>query len=452
MTRAFVFVVCGPRDHIETLNTSLPYLRRFSRHEILVVTDLARNQATIQHDRILDVSTPATLTHHQASIYLKTGLPRWLPPGQVYCYVDSDILAVDHRVNDVFDQDRGIVAFAPDHCPLANFSPHATRCGSLERHERRRAEFERHMGEANSKRADLMESLREWRDHEQQLKQPPLRRRMVTLRWLIRQWRNMNRRDSSSRILRLTQFAKHFSLRGFRYDRSKQEWCDLYGNRLICNFSRFFHERGFEFDLASRTWYDLCGNYVMGDTLSGQSARLGGIFHHDPVRQCWLDENDESVLEPARCSHLVNKIEDEFRVRVNDGSWRHWNGGLFVFDDRSRAFLDYWHEASRRIFQRPDWRVRDQGTLVAATWKFGLQDAPTLPVEFNFIADYNSTHLALDKERGFRVRDGGYVRPYFVHVYHEFGRRDWDVWRWLESILLSNQASLSNRATLAATE
>lgn len=98
--------------------------------------------------------------------------------------------------------------------------------------------------------------------------------------------------------------------------------------------------------------------------------------------------------------------------------------------------MDFWHEATFKIFQLDRWAIRDQGTLIAAAWKFGLQHQPTLPMEFNFIADYYTDHLEFDPEQGFTFDQGRhYIRPYFVHIYHGFGRQDWPVWQWVESTL-----------------
>ena len=72
----FVFAVCGADEHIHTVNLAIRYLQQYSDNEILVVTDLNRNSAAIQHPNVLDVPTPEQYDHHQASLYLKTRLHR----------------------------------------------------------------------------------------------------------------------------------------------------------------------------------------------------------------------------------------------------------------------------------------------------------------------------------------------------------------------------------------
>lgn len=131
----WVFVVCGPELHVLTLATAVKHLRPLSSLEIWVVTDSTRNVRPIDVDgidRIVDVTTPAHFDDHQASIWLKTGIHRHLPPGE-WCYLDSDIVAVRPGIEAVFDQPRDVIAFASDLPIAANrvdrFSPWAMTCG-----------------------------------------------------------------------------------------------------------------------------------------------------------------------------------------------------------------------------------------------------------------------------------------------------------------------------------
>ena len=86
----YVFVVCGSKEHIDTLHLSLKALTSFSEKDVLVLTDSTRNEIDVIHDSIIDVQTPIEYNHHQASIYLKTGIHRFLPIGNLYCYLDSN--------------------------------------------------------------------------------------------------------------------------------------------------------------------------------------------------------------------------------------------------------------------------------------------------------------------------------------------------------------------------
>jgi hypothetical protein len=79
MKNIFIYVVCGDREHIETLHFSLKYLKHFSKNEILVITDSSRNEIPIEYEKIVDVKTPLEFNNHQASIYLKTGIFKFVP-------------------------------------------------------------------------------------------------------------------------------------------------------------------------------------------------------------------------------------------------------------------------------------------------------------------------------------------------------------------------------------
>lgn len=130
----WVFVVCGPELHVETLSTAVRNLRPLTSLEIWVVTDSSRNVRPIEVegiDRVVDVRTPDHLDDHQASIWLKTGVHRHVPEGE-WCYLDSDIIAVRPGMEAVFDHRAGPVAFASDLTISANqvdrFSPWAMTC------------------------------------------------------------------------------------------------------------------------------------------------------------------------------------------------------------------------------------------------------------------------------------------------------------------------------------
>jgi glycosyltransferase involved in cell wall biosynthesis len=123
---AFVFVVCGER-HAARLNLTLKFLKKFSRCDIMVVKN--RASLKLDCDQVITPKVPAGLDHHQASIFLKTSLHKILArERRRFCYLDNDVIAVDHRVDTIFDQARGPVSFAADHCSLRQFSRHAVNC------------------------------------------------------------------------------------------------------------------------------------------------------------------------------------------------------------------------------------------------------------------------------------------------------------------------------------
>ncbi len=132
--RSWVFVVCGPADHLATLNRAVMHLRAASCLPIWWVTDSSRNDYDLDphlFDRVVDVAVPTRFDNHQASIWLKTSLPHHVGSGQ-WCYLDSDVLAVASEVDNIFAEPRGIVGFASDLTINSNcvdrFSPWAMNC------------------------------------------------------------------------------------------------------------------------------------------------------------------------------------------------------------------------------------------------------------------------------------------------------------------------------------
>lgn len=123
----FVYAVTGD-VHIEQLNRSLQFLKRFSSSEIVVIA--ARHQVPVDHDQVIEVSFPESVTDHQASILLKTGAHRRvaLENGR-FCYIDSDVFAVHEDVDAIFGLKKGLIAFAADHSRLGEFSRFAVHCG-----------------------------------------------------------------------------------------------------------------------------------------------------------------------------------------------------------------------------------------------------------------------------------------------------------------------------------
>jgi len=130
----WVFVVCGPEMHTETLRTAVRHLAPLTSLEIWVVTDSNRNVRPIDLEGIhtvVDVATPDHFDDHQASIWLKTGIHKHLPEGE-WCYLDSDIIAVRPGAEQIFEHRKGPVAFASDLTISVNqvdrFSPWAMNC------------------------------------------------------------------------------------------------------------------------------------------------------------------------------------------------------------------------------------------------------------------------------------------------------------------------------------
>jgi len=124
---SFVFVVCGER-HAARLNVALKYLKHFSRSDIIVVKSRARQK--LDCDQVIDCKVPRGFDNHRASIFLKTSLHRTLAglPGR-FCYLDSDVIAVNRDADAIFALPTRPVLFAQDHGNLSRFSRYAVNCG-----------------------------------------------------------------------------------------------------------------------------------------------------------------------------------------------------------------------------------------------------------------------------------------------------------------------------------
>ncbi|WP_421121251.1 methyltransferase domain-containing protein [Aquihabitans daechungensis] len=136
--RRWVFVACGDDMHLVTLAVATEHLAALSSLEIWVVTDTTRNRLPVDEahvDRVVDVRAPEDLDHHQASIWLKTGLGELLPEGE-WCYLDTDVIAVAAGGEAVFDARSGPVAFASDLTHVGHsvdhFSTYAMTCSCRE--------------------------------------------------------------------------------------------------------------------------------------------------------------------------------------------------------------------------------------------------------------------------------------------------------------------------------
>ncbi len=441
----FVFVACGAAAHLEALEIALRHLRKFADNPIVVVTDARRNALPIAHDRVIDSPAPEALSDAQAAIFLKTSLHRILDPEQRYCYLDTDVVAARPGVDQVFMYRFGPVTFATDHCRMRYFSPWAVDCGCLS--DRRLAQAEALNAliepldacppELVDKRRRLQTKLEAY-SARYRSPAPELAARRETVRRLLeRSAGHPLQRRAALLAFVLPRFGARLTRRLWRGGDPTQAANSVIDDALgtLPEFIR--RELGFDWRLDERRGYDEAGRLLLTDVpfyVAKQSE-----FRFDEARDEWVDGAGERVFH-GPCDHLRAAIAEDFGVTITDPDWQHWNGGVFLFDARpdseAARFLDTWHELTLQSFDLPRWKTRDQGTLVAAAWKHGLQDQATLPREFNFLADYHKPGLSFDAVRGFSFAGRpGFVRPYLVHVYHHWGDRDWAVWRWLETRL-----------------
>jgi hypothetical protein len=389
----FVFVVCGDKEYIDTLHFSLRTLRFFSAHKILVVTDTRRNAVPVVHEHILDIETPAYLNNHQASIYLKTGLHKFLTRGQLYCYLDTDVVALDSGVNEIFKHKKNIITFASDHCRMPVFSPYAVNCGCLERN---RAEWEQ------------LSSMLLRLDKSPAISNP----------YLIKKQRDLKKK------LELVKQNR------FRYF--------MYAVKYFMPGQILKLDENTSYNKESGVWYDTVGNPIMYDTPKNVIAEIEKTseWRWNYLKRRWISPQGANVHELS-CAHLKENIQVKFKQDIKHPNWQHWNGGVFLFDDASHPFMDTWHLKTLEVFKDPKWKTRDQGTLIATAWEFGLQDAPLLSKKFNFIADPSNPRLMISEDRVY-ITDDAFATQYapsFIHLFHNFGMKGWEVWDWVEGIL-----------------
>ena len=129
--KAYVYAVTGPSEFIDEFHRSYDHLHSYTQLPIYVVTNISRNEKTINKGQIIDVTVDEKLSNKEAAIYLKTNLPKLLPwpKGQIYCYLDSDVFAIKKSADSVFHHFSSPVSFALDHCTIDRFSPWAMKCG-----------------------------------------------------------------------------------------------------------------------------------------------------------------------------------------------------------------------------------------------------------------------------------------------------------------------------------
>lgn len=385
----FVFVVCGAKEHVDTLHFSLSMLQRFSSNEIIVVTDTKRNEIPVSYTNVIDFDTPSNLDHHQASIYLKTSLHKILPVGPLYCYLDTDVIAVNSSVDEIFAQKQGVITFAPDHSKMHQFSPYAVNCGCLTRNRA------------------------EWNE----------------LKQILNRYNNVPQVTDSKLLLKQQSLKQRFEL-------AKRNPVGLLSTaaRYILPIQRMMFDDFAVYDKRSRIWYDLEGNVIMYDESPDviKQIEVNTKWRWSAIKRRWISPNGENIHELS-CQHLREKIQTKFDVIIDKHHWQHWNGGVFLFDESSHIFMRLWHQRTMKIFKDPEWKTRDQGTLIATVWQLGLQNSFTLSKKYNFIADPSNPRLMLSDDKRY-ITDDAFVtqhEPAFMHIFNQFGDVNWWVWQWI---------------------
>lgn len=448
----YVFVVCGSREHFEQLRLSTALLRRFSRLDFLVVTDSRKNEEALPKDgyEVIDVPTPPEWDPARTAIYLKTGLHRWLPPSGTYCYLDTDVLAVRPGVDNIFAHYTPPITFCTDHCRLSTFSPSAVHDAYFDHQQLKQqklleleqlfqqeeeaqlraagSDYHLIMGlrsAFNRKRPAHTRSLRQcWR------KQPRVKALQSTSAALISK--------TVFQLMRLTVSLLPVGKK--RREDLLERWHQLVFHSFL-SYKHFLQEHGYSYDPTSKRWYDLNGRFIYEEDFIIRRLETATGFRWDAIRSAWFDEAGGKISE-LDSDLLRQRILEQFGVHITEPNWQHWNGGVFVFDHRSSDFLEQWHQWSRDILFHPQWKPRDQGTLAATAWHFGLERHPTLPVEFNLIADYYHPRLRYKGNLRFELDNrAGEISPCFLHIYHQWGNPTWPLWQDIMNLFEEKTAS-----------
>lgn len=386
----FVFVVCGSKKHIDTLNLSLRFLRHFSKYPILVVTDAKRNEIPVEHDNIVHVNTPEEYDHHQASIYLKTSLHRYVPDitNNTYCYLDSDIIAISDKCNSIFDFSPEPILFAKDHCSFEEFSPYAMNCNCVRVFDEKKMEFfsaiKAYFPDYRPDIEEVIKSHKQLNKLFTELKHKPFKNSKVSIKYLLDRY--------------LSQ-KKNIFLKSFRFNKKNRCWYDKNGNMV--NFDYRYHK--------PRIWKHL-------------QIRFNNGY--------WYNKNNENISpQTPYCEHLYEHIKFKFGINIPP-LWRHWNGGVFIFNKRSVDFMEYWHNITIKEFSDIASRTRDQATLAVTAWKYKLENSITLPLKFNFIAEYGNPDIRWSDEKGYSFDNfKSTFQPCLIHIYHHWEDKTWDIWQ-----------------------
>lgn len=383
----FIFVVCGAREHIESLNFSLQALKKQTDNEIIVLTDSKRNSLKIAHSNIIDIATPTHLNHHQASIFLKTSIHKYLPKGNSYCYLDTDVVALDKSVDAIFEQYQAPITFAYDHCKMDKFSPSAVHCSCLQK-------------------------FADWEKE---------------LRGLFKKYKHLEREaENQDKKQRLERKLEEIKKKKWSY-----RWISL---RFLLSPNIFNLDNEFYLDKKRELWVDKDNRAVLYENEDSAISRIEA----ETDFRCNIEEQHRWTIYgkevfDCKCNHLQLQIAKDFEVEIEDEQWQHWNGGVFLFDDNSHTFLDNWHEKTMHVFEMKDWKTRDQGSLTATVHELNLQNHKTLDSKFNFIADYAHDKIEYLNNLKFKLANSAEtISPSFIHVYHHWGDDKWQVWRDIE--------------------
>jgi len=388
---SFVFVVCGAKAFISELNFSLRFLRHFSQHRIVVLTDSRRNEIPIDHNDIIDVETPQHLAHHQAHLWLETRLPEYmnLQAGDRCCYLDSDVVAINEKVNHIFSHYHAPITAAYDHCSIDYFSVGVVNCQC-------RSEFQ----EIEAQFAMMLNYFPNI-----QLNEAHIQQQHAMLKSVFRK-------------MKFNPFADKCKGIGYLKKRYLKKHSDIVLNNQ------------FRFSFADHCWRNMQGDIIDFDYpyYYGKLKKEHGIY----IRNAKWFHRSGRELAPVtpHCSHLRQYLKKNYAVSIPN-NWQHRNGGVFLFGHESKDFFAQWHQYTlaeiAKGYIKP---YDDQATLAVCMWQQGIENSNILPEDFNFIADHGNKSIGYCSTRGYtRNAFATSCKPALLHVYNEWGNQSWDIWQ-----------------------
>lgn len=386
----FVFVVCGGKEYIEELNFSLKFLRHYSRYPIIVLTDSSRNEIKIDHDNIIDELTPLNYLNHQAHLYLETRLPHYVKPneGDIFCYLDSDVIAISEEINEVFNQFIPPIRFAPDHCTIDYFSAGVMNCNCISNFNLIKEQY------------NIMQSF----FPEPEISNITINTDREKLHLLFKK-------------IKINPFASGFI--GFKY----------FIKRYFSSCTNIILDK-YSFNRKNKCWYNNLDQLIDYD-YSFYRKKLWKK-HGIRYKNARWENNKGQPLIPTtpKCHHLRQHIKKNYNIEINS-DWRHWNGGVFLFNKQSIDFMNYWHKYTMSEFNNG--RIKtydDQGTLAVCAWQFGIQNMKPLSIKFNFITDFGNKNVQHSKNGTFTFNNHkSTFSPAFLHVYNNWGDEEWNIWK-----------------------
>ena len=378
---AFVFVVCGTKEHIDTLRFSHAALKARTQLPIYIITDPNRNEEPIDLENCIDVEVESKYDNHQASIFLKTSLHRYLPVHEKYCYLDTDVIACGAHPDEIFNEYIAPIRFALDHCTIQKFSPTAIHCNCSK--NKTKEQFVWH---------EFMKEIKVYEPYHKKLNAAiDFEKRSISRRLLLG-------------MKYFSSYPKFRLNEEFLLDKPKKEWYHKDIGDLKTNVRKFRGKDGIE-------------------------------IYYNKKRNKWTNQFGQDIWDDS-CRCLENQIRADLNINVANENWHHWNGGVFLFSQNSASFLENWHNLTLYIFTLPNWKTRDQGSLIATVWKHELQDRIPLDTKWNFLADANNEAVVFNED-GIGSIDGGRhtFKTEFAHIYHRFGDATWSIWQNVDKLL-----------------